>query len=145
MRDYAWVGLGLLSALFAALVGVVGKRGMDSVDPTLGTAIRSLVMAAVVVGLAVALGKVSGVRTVPKDALGWIALSGLCGALSWLAYFAALRTGPAGGVAAVDRLSVVFALALAAVVLGERLTPLKAIGGLLMAAGAVLVVLAPTR
>jgi bacterial/archaeal transporter family protein len=55
MREYGWVGLGLLSALFAALVGVVGKRGMESVDPTLGTAIRSLVMAAVVVTLALSL------------------------------------------------------------------------------------------
>jgi bacterial/archaeal transporter family protein len=85
------------------------------------------------------------VRAVPKDALGWIALSGLCGALSWLAYFAALKVGPAGGVAAVDRLSVVFALVLAALVLGESLTPLKALGGALMAAGAVLVVLAPGK
>jgi transporter family protein len=114
---------------------------MEGVDPTLGTGIRAVVMAAFVVALAAALGKGTGLATVPRDALGWIALSGVCGALSWLAYFAALRVGPAGGVAAVDRLSVVFALALAAIMLGERLTPLKALGGGLMAAGAVLVVL----
>jgi transporter family protein len=114
---------------------------MEGVDPTLGTAIRAVVMAAFVVALAVALGKGTGLTAVPRNALGWIALSGVCGAFSWLAYFAALRVGPAGGVAAVDRLSVVFALALAAAVLGERLTLLKVLGGGLMAAGAVLVVL----
>src|SRR5947208_14772056 len=93
MKPWIWLGLG--SAFFAALVGVVGKRGLDQVDPTLGTAIRAVVMAAAVTALALALGKGAQVRSVPRGALLWIVLSGVCGAASWICYFWALRLAPA--------------------------------------------------
>jgi transporter family protein len=134
-----WVWLGLLSAVFAGLVGVVGKRGLDAVDPTLGTAVRAVIMALFLVFAALALGKMKGLAAIPRGALLWIAASGLCGAASWLCYFWALRFGPAGAVAAVDRLSVVFALLFAALFLRERLTPLTLLGGALMVLGALLV------
>jgi transporter family protein len=135
----AWIWLGLLSAVFAGLIGVVGKRGLETVDPTLGTAVRAVIMAVVLVLAAVTLGKAKGLREIPRDALLWIVASGLCGAASWICYFWALRLGPAGGVAAIDRLSVVFALLFAALLLGERITPLTGIGGALIAIGALLV------
>ncbi len=137
--EHHWIGLALLSAVFAALVGVVGKRGLEGVDPTLGTAIRAAIMGVFLVAMAGVLGKWSGLRTVGRPALGWIALSGVCGALSWLCYFAALRLGKAGPVAALDRLSIVFTLLLAALILKERLTPTAAVGALLITAGALLV------
>jgi transporter family protein len=135
----SWILLGLLSAVFAGLVGVVGKRGLDQVDPTLGTAVRGVIMAVALAFAAVALGKTRGLAAIPHGALGWIALSALCGAASWLAYFWALRLGPAGPVAALDRLSVAFALVFAALFLGERLTLGSIIGGALMVAGAILI------
>jgi transporter family protein len=131
--------LALLSALFAALVGVVGKRGLEGIDPTLATAIRAVIMAGFLVGAAASLGKLGGLREVSKPALGWIALSGFCGAASWLCYFWALREGPAGQVAVLDRLSVVLTLLLAALILKERLTAGAAAGGALMVLGAMLV------
>jgi bacterial/archaeal transporter family protein len=134
-----WIVLGLLSAVFAGLVGVVGKRGLDQVDPTLGTAVRAVIMAAALALAALALGKMQGVTSIPRGALLWIALSGACGAASWLAYFWALRFGPAGPVAALDRLSVVFALLFAALFLRERLTSFGLLGGALIVAGAILI------
>ena len=90
------------------------------------------------------LGKTVGLRSVPRDALTWIALSGACGAASWLCYFWALRLAPAdraaGAVAALDRTSVVFALLFAALFLKERLTPPIIFGGALILAGALFVV-----
>ncbi len=135
-----WIGLALLSAFFAALVGIAGKRGLETVDPTTATAVRSLFMAGFLVLAAAAVGKLTGVSRLPAPALGWIAVSGLCGAASWLCYFWALRSGPAGGVAALDRVSVAFTLILAAVFLKERLSPQVILGGALMVIGAVLVV-----
>jgi transporter family protein len=135
-----WIWLGLLSAVFAALVGVVGKRGLEAVDPTLSTAVRAVVMAVLLVLLAAALGKTSGLSAIPRSALLWIVLSGACGAASWICYYWALRFGEAGGVAAVDRLSVVFALLLAALILRERLTPFKLLGGVLIVLGALLII-----
>jgi transporter family protein len=51
----------------------------------------------------------------------FVALSGLAGACSWWAYFGALRLGPAGPVAALDRLSLAFVVLGAAALLGESL------------------------
>lgn len=138
MQPWMWLGLG--SAVFAALVGVVGKKGLDVVDPTLGTAIRAVIMAVALVVTALALGKGAQVKSVPVSALGWIAASGLAGAASWLCYFWAVRLGEAGRVAALDRTSVAFALVLATLVLGEKMGPMKALGGALIVAGAILVV-----
>ncbi|MDE2144344.1 MAG: EamA family transporter, partial [Elusimicrobia bacterium] len=77
-------------------------------------------------------------------ALSWrgvlfVVLSGAATGLSWLCYYRALRAGPASRVAPVDKLSVVFAMLLAAAFLGETISWRAAAGGLLIAAGAVLI------
>ena len=71
----------------------------------------------------------------------FLALSGLATGLSWLCYFRALQLGEASQVAPVDKLSVVFAMALAAVFLHERLTWQHWAGGGLILAGAILIAL----
>ena len=77
--------------------------------------------------------------TIEPSGTLWIALSSLVGALSWLCYFSALETGPASGVVALDRTSVVFAVLLAAIFLAEHLTFRSVSGALLIAIGATLV------
>ncbi len=139
MQALGWVPLALLSAVFAALIPVVAKRGIENVDPTLATAVRAVIMAGMLVIATVALRKHVGVMAISRDALGWIALSGACGAASWFCYFLALRVGDASGVIALDRLSVVFGILLAALVLREHLTPAKLLGAALMVAGAILI------
>ncbi len=134
-----WVLLAVLSALFAAFVPILGKRGLAGLDATTATAVRAVVMAAFLGLLAVIR---SGLRMrVPIEPAGvmWIALSGLAGALSWLCYFTALETGPASGVVALDRTSVIFAVILAAIFLAERLTIRSVSGALLIAVGATLI------
>lgn len=66
-------------------------------------------------------------------------LSGLATGASWLCYFRALKLGEAAKVAPVDKLSVVFVAIIAAVFLGEKLSPVNWLGVALIAAGAVLV------
>ncbi|MDB5083887.1 MAG: hypothetical protein JWN30_773 [Bacilli bacterium] len=69
----------------------------------------------------------------------FIVLAGISGAVSWLAYFAALKTGAASKVAPIDRLSVVVTLLLAWIVLGEKLSITMGFGIVLMAAGSLLI------
>jgi len=76
--------------------------------------------------------------TLSGKTLLFITLSGIAGALSWLAYFAALKIGPASSVAALDRLSVVFVLVCAVLFLGEALTLKNTLGALMIAGGAML-------
>jgi transporter family protein len=54
-------------------------------------------------------------------------------------YFRALHQGEASSVAPVDKLSVVFAVALAAIFLGERVVWQHWAGGVLIVVGAVLI------
>jgi transporter family protein len=74
-----------------------------------------------------------------KD-LGFIFLSGVAGALSWLFYFAALKMADASKVAPVDRASVLIVIILAAVFLGEKITLKTAMAGLLIFIGLLLLV-----
>ena len=135
-----WIGYALLAAFFAGLVAILGKIGVREVDATLATAVRSVVMAVFLVTAAVVLGKVGSVGSISRRAFAFIVLSGAAGAASWLFYFLALRDGPATGVAALDRLSVVFVFVLAVVFLGDAFTVKAALGAVLVVAGAILLV-----
>jgi transporter family protein len=79
-------------------------------------------MAVFLLMVVIALGKIQGVAEIASNegALKFIILSGVAGALSWLFYFLALQSGSVSQVAPIDGLSVVFALILAALFLGEK-------------------------
>jgi len=70
----------------------------------------------------------------------FLTLSGIATGLSWLCYFRALQLGQASRVAPVDKLSVVFAILLAAAVLGEKLNWHHYVGGTLIVSGAIILV-----
>jgi len=136
-----WILYAFLSALTAALVAIFAKLGLREVDPTLATTLRSIIMAVFLVGAAWGLGRLEGFSADRLTGKEWLllALAGVAGALSWLFYFLALRDGVASAVVAIDRLSVVFVVVLAAAFLGEVLTWRTAGGALLMVLGAVLI------
>ena len=136
----AWLGYAAGSAVFAALTAILGKVGIEDVDSSLGTAIRTvvvLVMAWVVVGLT---GEGRQVRAIPRRDLLFIALSGVATGASWLCYWRAMQEGPASLVAPVDRLSILVTAALAWLLFGERLTR-RALAGLAVVVAGTLVML----
>ncbi len=133
-----WIIYALLSAVFAALVAIFGKIGLQNIDSTLATTIRAFVMALFLLFVSLSLGKFGYLNTIKNKVLFFIILSGISGALSWLFYFFALKTGVASGVAALDRLSVVFVVVFSILFLGEKLTLFTAAGALLITAGAIL-------
>jgi bacterial/archaeal transporter family protein len=134
----AWVLFAVLAAVFAAFVAILGKVGVRDVDATTATAVRAVVMAVFLVGVALALGKARNVSSIGSRPLLFIVMSGLAGAFSWLFYFLALREGQATGVAALDRLSVLIVFVLAVAFLGEALTWQAALGAALVVIGAIL-------
>jgi bacterial/archaeal transporter family protein len=137
-----WIVWALLSALFAAATAILAKIGVANVDSNLATAIRTTIVVIFAWSIALALGKHGEIRHVEPRTWLFLALSGLGTGLSWLCYFRALQLGPASRVAPLDKLSVVLVMIFAAVFLGEKLTPAALIGGGLIAAGAVVMVLA---
>lgn len=136
-----WLLLALGSAFFAALVAIFGKIGLDKVDPTLATTARAGIMFLTMLVAAAAAGKLSGVGAIHGKAAAYIVLAGVAGALSWLCYFWALKSGRASQVAALDRLSLVIVVAFAAMFLGEKIGVRTGIGALFMTIGAILVAL----
>ena len=136
-----WILFALLSAVFAALVAIFGKIGIQNIDTTLATTVRAVIMAGFLVAVSLAFGKAKLLAALDSRALMFIALSGIAGAVSWLFYFFALKSGPVPAVAALDRLSVVFVLVFAVLLLGEGLTLKSGFGAALLTAGAVLMAL----
>lgn len=138
-----WLVYALLSALMASLVAIFGKIGLQNLDANTATAIRAVVMALFLVGVVIQQGKLNLVSDVfaNRKALLFIVLSGIAGALSWLFYFMAIKTGDVSKVAPIDKLSVVFAVILAVILFGEKISFIAMAGVALIAAGSLLVAL----
>jgi len=136
-----WILFGFLSALFAALVAIFGKIGVKNIDTTLATTVRAVIMALFLIIASLVLGKQSLISQINSKAMLFIVLSGVAGALSWLSYFLALKIGEVKGVAVLDRFSVVLAILLAALFLGESITVKNWIGMILITAGLLLFIL----
>lgn len=128
----------MLSAVFAGLVAIFGKIGIANVDSTLATTVRAIIMGVFLAIVSLSLGKFDSLSTLMGKPMLFIMLSGIAGALSWLCYFVALKYGPASGVAAIDRTSVVFVLIFAALFLAEKITLKSAAGAIMIALGAIL-------
>ncbi len=131
-----WFIWALLSALCAGITATLAKMGVAGVNSNLATAIRTTVVLVFTWGIALATTNTATLHTLPRRTWVFLGLSGLATGLSWLCYFRALQLGEASRVAPVDKLSVVFAIALAAVVLHEKLTWHQCVGGALVVAGA---------
>ena len=139
LENMTWLTWALLSAFFAALTAILAKVGVEGVDANVATAVRTSVVVVFTWLLAYisrqpgSFGKFGG-----KTWL-FLALSGIATGLSWLCYFHALQVGPASRVAPIDKLSVVLVILFSAIFLGEPLTGSKVTGGLLIAAGAIVI------
>jgi transporter family protein len=122
MEQHRWLMYAALSALCAAAVGIFGKLGVAAIDSTLATAVRSVVMTVLLVGVATGMNLWPKLADVTPRAAVAILLSGAAGAASWLFYFKALASpgGDLSRVAPVDKLSMPLAVVLAVLLLGDR-------------------------
>ena len=138
----SWLVYALASALFAALTSILGKVGISGVDPTLGTAVRTLVVLAMAWVVVAAQGRLGEVRSIPGRELAFIVASGAATCASWLAYYRALKDGPASVVVPIDKLSILVTVAVSAVAFHERFTRRYLSGLAFMCAGTAAMVVA---
>jgi bacterial/archaeal transporter family protein len=140
--NMTWLTYALGGALAASLGTIFAKIGLlKDVDSNVLTTVRGIVMAISVLLFTLTLGKFSIASLKEFEPKTWlfVLLSGLCGATSWLLFYYALAHGPASGVTAIDKLSIVITIVLAFVLLGERFTIQAGIGTLMIGIGALLV------
>jgi len=135
-----WIGWAILSAIFAAATALLAKVGVAHVDSNLATAIRTTVVLVFAWAIALALCKHGELRLLDRRTVLFLTLSGMATGLSWLCYFRALQLGPASRVAPLDKLSVPLVMVFAWLLLGEKLSVPSITGGLLITAGAIIMV-----
>lgn len=138
MFNNAWILFGLLSAFFASLVSIFSKLGIEGSDDTAVTLVRIFSMLILLLIAAGAMGKLSLIKAIDNRSLFFIILSSVCGVLSWLTYFIALKTGSVTRVAVLDRLSMVFVVFLA-IFIGEPFCWKTFVGALLVTSGAIII------
>lgn len=136
-----WKLYALLAAVFASLTAIFSKIGVKDVDSNLATAIRVSFILVLTWGIVFATGSVKGIKSLSGHTLAFLFLSAIATGLSWLFYFKALQLGEVSKVAPIDKLSVAITIFLAILFLGEPADPKTVIGGLLITAGALVLVL----
>ena len=134
-KSNAWLIYALGSAIFASLTSILGKVGIENIDSTLGTAIRTivvLIMAWIVVFVS---KKQNTIKDIDKNSWIFLFLSGIATGGSWLCYYRALQMGPASVVVPIDKLSILVTIVFSYIVFKEKLNKKSALGLLLIVIG----------
>lgn len=140
--ERGWLFYAAGSAVFAALQSILGKVGVQDMDSTLATALRTVVV--LIFAWAIVLGKKEGgdwKEMTRRDAV-LLVLSGITTGASWLCYYRALQTGRASVVVPIDKCSILFAVALSAIFLKEKQTRRSLLALALVVAGTLMIALA---
>jgi transporter family protein len=137
----SWQAWSVLSAVFAALTAIFAKVGVEDINPDLATFIRTIIVLISLSLILFSTGQFANPGPISQRSWIFLVLSGLGTGASWLCYFRALKLGPATLVAPIDKLSVVLVALFGVVFLGERPSLNGWLGIVLIAAGAVLIVL----
>lgn len=132
----SWLPWALLSAVFAGLTALLAKVGVARVDSNLATAIRTSFVMVLTWGIVAFSHKLSGIVEIERRTWIFLGLSAVATGLSWLCYFRALQLGEVSQVAPIDKLSVVVAILLSMLFLGERLSLREGVGAAMIVAGA---------
>lgn len=136
-----WMVFAILSAVFAALTSILSKVGIEGVNSTLATAVRTVVVLAMSWGMVFLANVQGGVFSISRRSWLFLILSGIATGASWLCYYRALQLGEVSKVVPIDKLSVVITLVLAFVFLHEQFTAKSLIGAALITAGTLIMVL----
>lgn len=136
-----WWLFALLSAVFAALTSILAKVGIENVDSTLATAIRTVAVVGMSWLMVFITNTQSGISSISKKSWIFLILSGLATGASWLCYYKAIQMGDVSKVVPIDKLSVLFTLVLAFVFLHEEFDAKSLIGSILITAGTLVMVL----
>jgi len=136
-----WFIFAIGSSIFAALTSILAKIGIDGVNSTLATAIRTFVVLLMSWGMVFITNTQGGIVEISKRSWIFLILSGIATGASWLCYYRALQIGEASKVVPIDKMSVVITMVLAAVILHEQFTPKSILGCILIGFGTLLMVL----
>ena len=135
-----WLFFALGSAFFAGITAVLAKIGIEHVNSTLATALRTVVVLAFSWLMVFVVGSQGGIAQISGTTLLFLMLSGLSTGASWLCYFKALQLGDVNKVAPIDKSSTVLTILLAFLFLGEPVSIPQALGVVGIGVGTLLMI-----
>lgn len=136
----AWLLFAFGSAIFAGITAVLAKIGIQKVNSTLATALRTIVVLAFSWLMVFLVGSQGQIGQISRKTLFFLILSGLSTGASWLCYFHALQLGNVNKVAPIDKSSTVLTIILAFLLFGEPISVPKIIGILGIGIGTLLMI-----
>ena len=135
-----WLFFALGSAFFAGITAVLAKIGIENMNSTLATALRTVVVLAFSWLMVFVVGSQGGIAQISGTTLLFLVLSGLSTGASWLCYFKALQLGDVNKVAPIDKSSTVLTILLAFIFLGEPVSIPQALGVVGIGVGTLLMI-----
>ena len=135
-----WLVFAFGSALFAGLTSILAKCGIKKTDSDVATGIRTIIVLLFSWLMVFIVGSQNQISAIDGKTLLFLILSGLATGASWLCYFKALQIGDINKVVPIDKSSTVITIILAAIILGESITLVKAVAIVLIAVGTFLMI-----
>lgn len=135
-----WLCFAIGSAFFAGITAVLAKIGIQNINSTLATAIRTVVVLVFSWLMVFVVGSQAQITQITGKTLCFLILSGLSTGASWMCYFKALQLGDVNKVAPIDKSSTVLTILLAFLLLGEPISIAQIFGVLGIGIGTILMI-----
>ena len=135
-----WILFAFGSAFFAGITAVLAKIGIEHINSTLATAVRTVVVLAFSWLMVFVVGSQNTIGQITGNTLLFLILSGLSTGASWLCYFKALQLGDVNKVVPIDKSSTVLTILLAFLFLGEPISLPQILGVLGIGIGTLLMI-----
>lgn len=135
-----WLCFAVGSAFFAGITAVLAKIGIQKINSTLATAIRTVVVLVFSWLMVFIVGSQGQISQITGKTLCFLVLSGLSTGTSWLCYFKALQLGDVNKVAPIDKSSTVLTILLSFLLLGEPISIPQVFGVLGIGVGTLLMI-----
>ena len=137
-----WIFYAVGSAVFASLVSLFVKIGLQGMSSDLGTFLRTVVVLIFSGAIALARKQTKGLKAVAPKSWVFLTLSGLATGVAWLGEYYALNMEAVNPVAvnAIGKLSILLTMLFSATVLKERFSWKSLLGLGLLTGGIILIV-----
>ncbi len=135
-----WLLYACGSAVFAGMTAILAKIGIEGVDSTLATALRTIIVLIFSWLMVLVAGSYTTISSLSSQTFLFLLLSGLATGASWLCYFKALQVGDVNKVTPVDKSSTILTVLLAFLFLGEEPSLPILAGLVLLGAGTYLMI-----
>lgn len=136
-----WIVYAILSAIFASVMSITIKIGLNEVNPYLSLTIRTLIVFVFCLITIFFNSSYKEIRSINGRSVLFLVITSIATFLTWLFYFLALKDGSVIKVLAIDKFSIVVSFALCVIFLNEKITWISVLGIVLLVIGGILLVI----